>query len=340
MIFIVSSKKSEALGLGGKAAWAEILPKIPANFRVRADDQVYIDISGMSATEIKKVITLIRKQNSGGFLGIIDPKGAAEDPAAFFFDGASDYIGPKPVKNGLGKKRFDLAFSKTLELKKSNSLLQASKVMESGSAEDSADYGWAVRRKQKLPAGRFEGWKSVKSGTSAQFFFLFASISGKSDIRAMVGEKSYKNIKTRFCDMLLHYLRDANALLWMETEEQCLLLIPPRSANGKSAVEAVLKILINSRLIGIEKLGLSFPVDFTFAMHYGKTIYHSPGKTGSVISEPVNYIFHLGAKRAETGRLAVSADVPDEAIPEGLLDIFKPAGEFEGIPIRLSRRFK
>jgi len=98
-------------------------------------------------------------------------------------------------------------------------------------------------------------------------------------------------------------------------------------------------MILHSRLISLEKLGLSFPLDFTIALHYRKTAFRAPGKTGTIVSEPVNYIFHLGAKKAETGRLTVSSEVPEDAIPEGLADLFSPAGVFEGISIRHSRRF-
>jgi hypothetical protein len=106
-----------------------------------------------------------------------------------------------------------------------------------------------------------------------------------------------------------------------------------------AVVEAVLKMILNSRLISIEDIGLSIEVDFTFALHYGETIYQAPGKTGRVISETINYIFHLGTKKAEPGRLTISSDVPDEVIAPGLKDIFCTAGTFENIPIRHSKHF-
>jgi hypothetical protein len=90
---------------------------------------------------------------------------------------------------------------------------------------------------------------------------------------------------------------------------------------------------------GFENLGLSIPVHFTFALHYGKTVYHKPGTTGTVISDAVNFIFHVGTKRAEPGRLTVSGETPAGVIPEGLEDMFLKAGEFEGRSIVHSRRF-
>jgi hypothetical protein len=47
----------------------------------------------------------------------------------------------------------------------------------------------------------------------------------------------------------------------------------------------------------------------------------------------------LGTKKAEPGRLTISDDVPEEALPNGLKDLFMPAGVFEGIDISHSKRF-
>jgi hypothetical protein len=125
----------------------------------------------------------------------------------------------------------------------------------------------------------------------------------------------------------------------METEAHSLLLIPARSNNCRAAIEAALKMILSSRLVCMEKLFLPIPVEFTFALHYGDTVFQAPGKTGAVVSESVNYIFHLGAKKAEEGRLTISGDVSEEAVPEALRDFFIPAGTFEGIAVSHSRRF-
>ena len=333
MIYIFSSKNTaallNALATGKKNTWAEILPQMPVKYKIKTGDQAYIDIAGLTPAEIKKILAQLKK--SGAFWGIIDPKGAAEDPASFFFEGARDYIGPALVKKGLSKKRFAAAFSWASEGDGPGGGIGAANETESENK----------KKIQKLPTGKFEGWKSIRSGTSLPFFFLFVSFSGKSNanLRPIIGEAAFNNVKSRLRDVLQQGLWEAEPLLWMETENTGLLLIPPRAANIRAAVEAVLKMILNIRLIGIEKLGLSIPVVFTFALHYGQTVYQAPGKTGSVVSEPVNYIFHLGAKRAETGRLTISDDVPEEAIPESLLNLFGNAGEFEGTPIRHSRRF-
>jgi len=240
-----------------------------------------------------------------------------------FFEGASDYIGPLTAKKGLTKKRFEAAYT----------------WFSSGPKIITADIDDKPKRKTQLSNSKFEGWKSIRAGLTNPFFFLFVSLAGKSNLRTLLGEAAFDTVKNRLRDVLQRELSGADALHWMETEGNSLFLIPAKKENGLAVIVSVMKMLINNRVISIEDLGLSINVDFTFALHYGQTIFQAPGKTGAVISETVNYIFHLGTKKAETGRLTISENIPEEVIPEGLNDLFVDAGIFESIPVRHSKRF-
>jgi len=337
MIYIFSSRKAAALGLSERCTWAEIVKVAKNQLTVKnlkaltgqkkqTGDEVYLDVSGFTPAELKKALSALKKFCAPDFWGIIDPMGTVKDPASLFFEGACDYIGQAVAAKGLNKKLFEAALSWSL----------ASKAQGNHPSDFSSD---KKRKGVALPAGKFGGWKSLRVGTTAPFFFLFVSLSGKSNLRSQVGEIGFNTIKKRLRDTLLQGLHEADALLWMENENNFIFLVPPTAVNGRMAVEASLKIILNSRLVSIEKLSLSIPIDFTFALHYGKTVFRAPGKTGAVVSESLNYIFHLGTKKAEIGRLTVSDDVSEDAFPEGLANLFIPAGDFEGIPVRHSKRF-
>jgi hypothetical protein len=325
-IFLFSGKKPPVLtGDKKTAGMIQILPPAAVSgHSPETGDISYLDISGLSPADIKKILARLKKRCAHSAWGIIDPRGEAPDPAEFFFAGAADYIGPKTIKNGITKKRFTAALSWREA---------ASQKYAAGSAPEKE------RESRKLPEKNFEGWESIRAGTTAEFFFLFVSFSGKTNLRPRLGEAAYSAAKNRLRDTLQQNLQDSRALLWMETEFEYLFLLPPQVSCGKAAVESCLRMILDSPLIGIEKLGLPIPVNFIFALHYGKTIFRAPGKTGTVVSDAVNYIFHLGAKHAEPDRLTISAGANDKAVPKGLNDLFTAAGIFEGIPIRHSRRF-
>ena len=334
MIYLFSSKTIAALGLDKKDSNFKILPVTPGRelsalksngYDISSSDQIYLDITSLTPTDLKKSLAQLKK--SAVFWGIIDPKGSSPDPALFFFEGGGDYIGPAVLKTGLSKKRFALALSRPT----------SGKAAASGKKAD--DDGKVKSKTVKLPVGKFEGWKSIRIGTEGTFFFLFVSLSGKSNFRSMLGDAAFAAMRLRLREVLQQGLSGTDALLWMETEQNSIFLVPPRKINGMAVIEAALKLLANSHLVAVEKLGLTSPVEFTFVLHYGETLFQAPGKTGAIISESVNYIFHLATKRAEPSRLTISCDVPEDAFPDGLKDLFLSVGTFEGVPIKHSKRF-
>jgi hypothetical protein len=332
MIIVFTTKKAAALGLGKKllAGASHVPVENHAKYTPQKGDVLYLDISGMEQGALGKSLRVLKK--AAAPWGIMDPRGNAADPAEFFFSGASDYIGPKVLKEGLKEKR--LAAALTWKIPGG----QKKNPDEGGMA--GAGEGLPLLRGPRLPQSKFPGWSSVKAGTTTSFFFLFVSVEGgKGDLRGALGEAAFTGLRNRLRLFLQRRFEPSGALLWMETESNTLLLIPPRAPLIREAVVSSLKILMAAPAIGFEILGLSFPARFTFALHYGKTVYHGPGKTGTVVSDAVNFIFHLGTKRAEPGRLTVSGETPSEVLPEGLEDTFVRAGEFEGRSLVHSRRF-
>jgi hypothetical protein len=329
--YIFSSKKAFP---GVKAELLD--PKALAKHSPEQGAISYLDLSSFTAAEAKKALALLKRRcgdraadsNGRSAWGIIDPKDSA-DPAAFFFEGASDYLGSGLLKKGPDPRRLKRAASWRAE-----SSPAAAK--ESPAAEEAEAF---AGKAGKLPAGKFTGWNSCKAGTVSSFFFLYASLSGKTSLRSRLGEAAFKVLMGRLRNFLVPRFQDAKALLWMETENNCLFLIPPRAEFARAAEEAALKILMGSTFLAAENLGLTIPAEFTFALHYGKTAYRAPGKTGAVVSDAVNFIFHLGTKCAESGRLTCSDEIPADVLAPQLEDMFVNAGSFEGRNLRHSLRF-
>ncbi|MDR2021179.1 MAG: hypothetical protein LBQ14_10505 [Treponema sp.] len=342
-IYIFSSKKTPFPGLKG----AELLgPEALGRHSPEQGDMSYLDLSSFTEAEAKKALSLLKRRcgvHAGGVhaaWGIIDPKDSV-DPAAFFFEGASDYLGSKLLKKGPDPRRLKKAASwRTGGIRAGG--IPASGVHAGGSsaAEDSGEGAEAfVSKAARLPAGKFTGWNAYKAGTVSPFFFCYAALSGRTSLRSRLGETSFKVLMGRLRTFLVPRFQDARALLWMETEDNCLFLIPPRAEYARAAEEAALKILMGSTFLIAENLGLTIPAVFTFALHYGKTAYRAPGRTGTVVSDAVNFIFHLGTKCAESGRLTYSDEIPPDALAPQLEDMFVNAGSFEGRNLRHSLRF-
>jgi hypothetical protein len=276
----------------------------------------YLDITGLSGADLKKAFAALRKIGQGEAWGVLDPKGQCPDPAACFFEGAADYLGPSLLKAGLSLARVKkvLAFS--------------GKIIE----ESPAAQAFAP---QDYP---FPGWKGVKRGSSYHFYFLYFAVEGQTALKGKLGEANYVTFRERLRSFLQQTLQEADAMLWMETDSSGLFLLPPQRKGAQAAVLALLKAELNAPLIGYEKMGLTLPINFVFALHLGESQFEAPGKTGTVVSEDVNFIFHLGAKRAESGRITLSTEAK-AALPEKVADLFIPTASYEGHSLLQSRKF-
>ncbi|MDR1106881.1 MAG: hypothetical protein LBL44_11040, partial [Treponema sp.] len=282
MNFIFTFRKNPGGLLSDKKASAlfQILPaESLGKHSPSACDMSYLDISGLGPAEIKKAAALLKKRCAASPWGIFDPRGTHEDPASFFFEGASDYLG-KTASAGLSKKRLNAAASWRGAA--------GGAFPDGGTAPSRTGAAKAPslppKKSAKLSPGKFEGWKSIRTGTVAPFLFLYIALSTKrsDNLRSRLGEKAFTLIRGRLRELLQQRLAGASALLWMESESNFLFLVPPYAAPARAALTAGLKLVLAAPLAGIENLGLSEPVDFTAALHYGKTAFQAPGKTGTV----------------------------------------------------------
>jgi len=300
-----------------------------------SEDITYYDVSGLTDAEIKKTLTQFKKVCVGTHWGIIDPKGAVKDAAALFFEGASDYLGQAILKD-----------SGAIDLKHFKEALKWRKIMPAAQAEgeeeeskSSGETGF-LKSGVKLPAAKsFAGWGKLTAGKVMPFYLLYCSLQGKTALDTRLEDKTLNTIHKRFMSLLNEYMKPGDGLLWMNTGRDCLFLFPPRAKSAEAAIKACLGMIVSAPQFVLETFGISIPANFIFAMHYGTVTYKPPGKTGTIVSDAVNSIFHLGAKKSEPGRLTISGELPDVSIPECLQDLFLPAGEYEGRKIWHTKKF-
>lgn len=243
--------------------------------------------------------------------GVIDSLGETEDPSAYFFEGASDYIGPALFKEGLGPGRF----------------------------ERTLDYAGLGEEGDECPAKEgFPGWSELEDGEEVSVRFCYAAIGNQAGLLERIGEKRLDKLREDFAAFLESWAKECSGLVWMKETEGCLLLFPPED-DGMNPVLAAFRLLLDRVLVGYEVFKLEVPLTFRFAFHAGRTMWKKRGSTGEIVSEDVNFVFHLGMKAAGDGYILLSSKAA-RSVPGFLSDLFAPAGEFEGRSLIASRRFK
>jgi hypothetical protein len=245
--------------------------------------------------------------------GVIDRTGSLPDPASFFFAGACDYVGPSLFKSGLDACRLDEA-------------------LVYGALAEEPDEDCEEE------AVAFPGWDALKEGEEAQVRFCYAAIGNQKSLLERIGEKRLGKLKEDFAAFLEPWSKECGGIVWIKESLGCLLLFPPRD-EGMNPVLASFRLLLDRALIGYEVFKLEVPLTFRFAFHSGHTSWQKPGSTGKIVSEDVNFVFHLGMKAAGDGYILVSGEAAG-AVPPTLSDLFAPAGDFEGRSLIASQRFR
>ena len=301
-------------------------------------DISYIDVTGLAAAEHKKALTMLIKICGNTPWGVIDPKGNIKDTAALFFMGASDYLGPDFFKQskGIDSKRLKTALMWRRDAL-ATGLGTEKKDAESDAVTESAGL---LKTGIDFPSANvFPGWKKMQTGKTLPFFLLYCSFKGEKKLDTLLDEKAIGHVHNRFMYYLVDILCEGDGLLWMDSGKDCLFLLPPRIKSAEAAVRACIRMIVSAPLVTLETLAIRIPVNFVFALHYGSINYKPPGRTGTIASDAVNFIFHMGTKMAEPGRLTISGELPDGTIPKSLEDCFVPAREFEGRKIWHTKKF-
>jgi len=244
--------------------------------------------------------------------GVADRKGAIADPAALFFAGGADYLGPALFRSPLPPGRLQAA-------------LAHAGLGGAGAAVEEA-----------YPP--FPGWSALARDEEVQVRFCYAALSGQKELRERIGEKRLDKLREDFASFLGPWSAECGGIVWIKETAGCLVLFPPDD-EGMNPVLAAFRLILDRAIVGYEVFHLEIPLSFHFAFHAGKTMWRPPGATGTVVSDDVNFVFHLGTKATADGEILVSNSA-NHSIPEYLRDLFVEQGDFEGRPFAASRRFK
>jgi hypothetical protein len=154
-------------------------------------------------------------------------------------------------------------------------------------------------------------WQDIEEGKEYPFFFLFAEIDLTAEWKMKSGKSHIDKLLESFYGHMEKVLRP---------------YLPYNSYSCPIIIDLV-RTVLNRVIISTEEYGYHTLVTYRFALHAGTTVYQSRGKTGTIISEAVNFIFHFGNQFAKPGNFYLSESTID-FIPEGLSDWFTHEGVF------------
>ncbi len=270
-----------------------------------AGSLVYVDISIGKLGEEKKIIKLFEEQKQI-LWGIIDPKGIIKDPADLFHRGGADYLGTEFVKSPVAVSRLlRVASFRTIE------------VPEEASNENASSY---------IPSG--SDWSTVNEGKEYTFCLMYFEMDNQAELKKNASDKQLKERSQIVHDFLERTIAPLKGRVWIWSGFGGLVLIP-FDGEKCEAVLAAVRMQINRTIISTEECRLGLTVSYRIAMHLGNTVYRSRGETGTIISDSINSLYHLGQKFARPGDLLLTEEM-ERFIPAGIRDLFVNTGVYEG----------
>ncbi len=273
-----------------------------------AGSVVYVDITSLPAKDHTKTITMLNSRKDL-VSGLIDPKGILIDIASFFHKGGDDYIGKELFKKGITADRI----SALNEFH--------------GEIEQSADTADDNTIKSLVPSGR--DWTKISQGNEYTFCMMFIELDRINEIKRSQFGAGAANPVEIFRSYVENHIVGANGKIWMWMESGGLILFPFDGKSCDNALVAGFRMMLNRKIYSIEQSIFNTLLSFRIAVHIGNTVYKKRGDTGTIVSDSINSIFHLGQKFAEPGSLYLTEHAHHFA-PEGMKPHLKTVGQFEG----------
>jgi hypothetical protein len=278
------------------------------------DHLVYLDITGLSIAAIRSRLKFLSDSSDVRF-GIVDRNGTLEDVAEAFQRGAFDYVDGRLLREGLTTARF-------------------------GRVVEFAMMGVAEPEPEQLPIPMDiypsgSDWAEVEPGQEYTFQMLYVGLDHMREMRRKSSEDLLRSIRRTLQGILTRTFAGVGGRIWVWKEDDGVLLCPFDGERVTALIPAM-RLVLNRVLINIEQFSVTTPISWRMGLHIGNTPYEPSGETSAIVSEALNFIFHLGEQAVNPGQLAVTQSALAHA-PDKVSRCFVRGTEFESMPLYLLR---
>ncbi len=272
------------------------------------DDLLYLDLSAFPVAEARA--TLKRLLARGDLLlGVIDAKGTVKDVPALFHDGAVDYLDAAAWKAGIPPRRLGRVAAYARGLRR---------VPEDTPRETRP--ARAVR-----PSGA--DFSRLKEGEEYTFSLLFIEIDGGDGLELRFGAANLSEALASFRTYVDRSVAPFGGRTWIWSRFGGVALFP-YDGRREQAAPCGLSMILYKHLYDIEESRFPHFVSWRMAAHLGEVPWRERD-TGTLVSDTLNSVFHLGQQFAPAGSFLVTDDIRALAA-DPLRGFFLPAGNYEG----------
>ncbi|MDY7029860.1 MAG: hypothetical protein SVR04_16330 [Spirochaetota bacterium] len=271
----------------------------------------YIDVSGVSPKELEARLAVLSE--TGHPWGVVDPEGCIEDVGDLFHRGACDYI--------------HLRSGKKLKVRRVQQAIDFHTVRSAPLVHGKGRTNTPARKASRSAAEYAREWSSVKSGRTYTFCIMYIELLPSPDVSGKSGSTYREQMQTAFHNMITQQVDPYDGRVWMWNEWGGLVLFPFDGSKCDTIIMAM-RLILNRVPFSIECGPFNTILDFRLALHIGVTSYQDRGQTGTIISDDINFIFHLGKNKLEPGYLYLT-DSFFPLLTDDLKKLFKEHGHYE-----------
>lgn len=278
------------------------------------DEYCYFDVSDLKPKQIDAFLKKIQinKVNAA----FIDLKGKIKDPASLIFKGIFDYLGKGLLKKFIQSEEIDISRIESAISFCKNKL--AATYYENREKELEKELGFCSK------------WNEIEEGKEYFFWILFVSVDGVEQLKESMRSEYRKYLFSKFKEFVRKTVKKGNGRIWMWNEHGGIVLFPYDGVS-MDAVASSIRLILNRKIFNYE-LKDSFDLSYRVALHKGKTVYKERGKTGTIISDDINKVFHLGLDFADKPGFYIT-NTAMELLPVKADCAFEDLGNYEGLRI-------
>jgi hypothetical protein len=273
---------------------------------------VYRDLAGLSPERVEA--ELLRLESAGfEAWAVIDPDGLVDDPAALIHRGAADYLGPRAPESAFSISRF----SDAAAFAEGRAPARASRLEPCGSdAQAEAAYSAAH-------------WDSLIEGTTYRFAFLYSQIEGAETLQNQMGEDRANRFLKAFKQLLDDAAASCKGIPWMWRAGSGVHIFPYEPGTS-CIVRAFARFMVSWPVEGTRRQDTRSLTPFRLVLHVGDAAWMQPGKTGTLVSDALNSLFHLAQRHAPARSFTLTEPAFGMAEPR-LEALLEPSGYYDGI---------
>ena len=279
-------------------------------------DLLYLDLSAFPAAEARATLKKLLAR-ADLLLGVIDPKQSVKDVPALFHDGAVDYLDAAAWKTGIPPRRLGRVAAYARGLRRC--------------PED------APREAPPASAGRPSGadLSHLTEGEEYAFSLLFIEIDGGEGLEQRFGAANLSEALASFRTYVDRSVAPFGGRTWIWSRFGGIALFP-FDGRHEQAAPCGLSMILYKHLYDIEQSRFPHFVSWRMAAHLGVVPWRERA-TGTLVSDALNSVFHLGQQFAPAGTFIVTDEVRTLA-GDPLRGFFLPAGSYEDRRIWRMRR--